>query len=170
MLPTGASGKKYIDKTTRLFNLWVSIALKAVHVMPALLIQKPRKSSKSKEHLEELTRRLSLWNEGRIDELLYEGQTMQDCLKVPENATKIPKISEKSKVLMSKENLNGAFKLLTNSMLNGILLLSNETLGLLKQQHPEPKESSPETLLQGPFRPIQPVTYDDINESYEQKC
>ena len=57
----GSSGKKYISDTTRLFNLWVntpyqSVALKGIHVMPALLLQKPSKSSKSKEHLEALTR------------------------------------------------------------------------------------------------------------------
>ena len=68
MLPTTASGKRYIDETARLFNLWVNntpyklIAPKAVHVMLALLFQKSSKSSKSKEHLEALTRRLSLWN------------------------------------------------------------------------------------------------------------
>ena len=44
-------------------------------MIPALLLQKPSKSSKSKEHLEALTRRVSLRNEGKIDELLYEGQT-----------------------------------------------------------------------------------------------
>ena len=43
--------------------------------------------------------------------------------------------------------------------------LSNKTLDLLKQKHPEPKESSPEIFLQGPFRPIQPVAHDDIKES-----
>ena len=61
MLPKCASGK-YNDETTRLFRLWVndtpyeSVALKVLHVMPALLLQKPSKSSKLKEHLEALTR------------------------------------------------------------------------------------------------------------------
>ena len=41
--------------------------------MLALLPQKPNKSSKSKEHLEELTTRLTLWTEGRMDELINEG-------------------------------------------------------------------------------------------------
>ena len=86
--------------------------------MLALLFQKSSKSSKSKELLEALTRRLSLWNEWRIDELLYEGQTIQDRLKAPENAIKISKISKKFKILMSKGNVNGALKLLTNSMSN----------------------------------------------------
>ena len=39
--------------------------------MLALLPQKPNKSSK--EHLEELTTRLTLWTEGRMDELINEG-------------------------------------------------------------------------------------------------
>ena len=66
---------------------------------------------------------------------------------------------------MNKGNVNGPLKLLTNSMSNGILPLSNKTLDLLKQKHPELKESSPKTLLQGPFRPIHPVAHDDIDKS-----
>ena len=90
------------------------------------------KFSKLKEDLEALARRLSLWNEGRIDELLFEGQTMQDRLKAPENTTNIAKISEKFKVLMSQGSVKGACKVLTNSMPNGILPLSNKRLDLLK--------------------------------------
>ena len=50
-------------------------------------------------------------------------------------------------------------------MSNGIILLSNKTLDLLKQKHSKPKESSPETILQSLFRPIQPVGYDGINDA-----
>ena len=63
MLSKGASGKECLNETTRLCNLLVnnipyeSIALKAVHVMSALLLQKPSKCLKSKEHLEAPTRR-----------------------------------------------------------------------------------------------------------------
>ena len=90
---------------------------------------------------------------------------MQDHLKAPENTRNISKISKKFKVLMSKGNVSGTLKLLTNSMSNGILPLSDKPLDLLKQKHPEPNGSLPETLLQGPIRPIHPVAYDDINES-----
>ena len=71
---------------------------------------------------------------------------------------------------LSKGNANGAFKLLTNSLLNGTLPLSHKTLDLLKQKHPEPEESSLETLLQNPFRPIRPVAYDDIKESFVRRA
>ena len=46
MIPSGVVGKKYIEEITRLLKLWIhdsplkSIALKAIHVMPALLLQK----------------------------------------------------------------------------------------------------------------------------------
>lgn len=130
-----------------------------------LLLQKPSKFSKLKEHLEALTTQLSLWNEGRVDEILYEDQNIHDRLEAPGNTRSIIKISKKFKFLISKWNVNGALKLSTNSMSNGICPLSNKTLDLLKQEHPEPMESSSETPLQGPYRQIYPVAYDDINES-----
>ena len=60
---------------------------------------------------------------------------MQDHLKAPENTRNISKISKKFKVLMSKGNVSGTLKLLTNSMSNGILPLSDKPLDLLKQKH-----------------------------------
>ena len=55
MHPNGAAGKKFIREVTRLLNSWYEnsalarISMKAVHIMPALLLQKPSSSSKSKE-------------------------------------------------------------------------------------------------------------------------
>ena len=114
MLPSGTAGKNYIEEVIRLMKLWVNdtplkkIAWKAVHVMPALLLQKPSKSSKSKDHHADLERRLKLWEEGKIEELLYEGQTIQERMKSPDSSMTIAKISMKFRVLMSKGNVNGA--------------------------------------------------------------
>ena len=50
MLPSGAAEKNYIEEVTRLMKVWINdtplreIALKAVHIMPALLLQKSSKS------------------------------------------------------------------------------------------------------------------------------
>ena len=49
----------------------------------------------------------------------------------------LQKISTKFKHLMRKGNVNGALKLLTNNMSNGILPLTDETLHLLRTKHPE---------------------------------
>ena len=48
-------------------------------------------------------------------------------------------------------------------MHSGILSLIKETLELLVQKHSEPREPSPNILIQGPTRPIHPVAYDDMD-------
>ena len=49
--------------------------------MPNLLLQKPSKSSKAEDHLKVLGRRLGLWNQGNLNELLYEAISVQKSLK-----------------------------------------------------------------------------------------
>ena len=69
LLLTGAAGESFINEMTRMINAWVydtpikDIALKALHVMPALMLQKPSKNSKSKDHLKSLERRFEIWTE-----------------------------------------------------------------------------------------------------------
>ena len=66
LLPSGKSRKQYIEETTRLINSWIhnsplqDVAFKAIMVMPNLLLHKPARNSKSKDHLEALNRRLNL--------------------------------------------------------------------------------------------------------------
>ena len=70
LLPSGRSGKLYTEETTRLINSWThnsplqDVAFKAIMVMSNLLLQKPSRNSKSKDHLEAMERRLHLWKEG----------------------------------------------------------------------------------------------------------
>ena len=100
--------------------------------MPALLLQKPSKNSKSKDHLVSLERCLKLWEEGNISNLAHEGQTIQESVKISEKGMNIEKISLKFKNMMSKGNVNEALKLLMENMLNGILPLNDKTLKMLK--------------------------------------
>ena len=67
--------------------------------------------------------------------------------------------------MMSKGNVNGALKLLTENMSNGILPLNDKALTMLKQKHPEANEPPQEVLLQGPTRPVHPIVYEDMDES-----
>ena len=130
MVPSKGDGKKFIKEVARLINLWTndsplkSIALKVIHVMPALLLQKQNKNSKAKEHVAALERRLELWENGYTIELLSEGESIQEMLLTGERPKNIAKISVKFKELMQKCNVNEALKLLTNQMSNGILPLT----------------------------------------------
>ena len=48
--------------------------------MSTLSLQKPSKSSKSRDHLHALKRRLQLWERGEIRSLLLETETIQQKL------------------------------------------------------------------------------------------
>ena len=85
-------------------------------LMPAFLLQKPSKSLKSKDHHAALERRRKLWEEGKIEELLYEGQTIQERLKSSCGSMAIANVSMKFRILASKGNVNSALKLPTCQM------------------------------------------------------
>ena len=54
-----------------------SIAMKAITVLPILLLQKPSAKSKAKEHSAFLERCLDTWLNGDLSDLLLEGRTIQ---------------------------------------------------------------------------------------------
>ena len=66
LLPTRTAGKSFINEMTRMIDAWVydapikDITLKALHVMSALLLQKPSKNSKSRDHLKSLEKRVEI--------------------------------------------------------------------------------------------------------------
>ena len=133
--------------------------------MPALLLQKPSKNSKSKNHVVSIERRLKFWEEWNISSLVREKETIQEKMKINEKGMNIKKISLKFKNMMSKENVSGAFKLLTEKMSNEILPLNDKTLKMLKQKHTEAYEPLEEALLQGPMQPVHPILYEVMDES-----
>ena len=57
LLPSGHGRKQYVKELTQIINSWTNnsplrtIVMKAIHVMLALLLQKPSKKSKSKDHI-----------------------------------------------------------------------------------------------------------------------
>ena len=67
--------------------------------------------------------------------------------------------------LMEKGNVNGAFKLLTGNISNGILPLDDKTLSLLKQKHPTSSESNKEVLLRREKPSVHPVVFEDIDKN-----
>ena len=71
-----------------------------------------------------MERRIKLWEEGNIEELLYEVMTIQQRLRSDKEYMVIIRISLKFNNLVSKGNVNGALKLLTDNMHSRILPLT----------------------------------------------
>ena len=101
--------------------------MKALMIMPSLLIQKPSKESKSKNHLKALERRMKLWQSGHLLELLHESLTIQRNLKSVKESKTVAPISKESVEEIQKGIGNGALKLLTDNMDHVILPLNDDT-------------------------------------------
>ena len=129
LLPSRKAGKQYIDETTKLMNKWLQesplkdVAFKAVMIMPNLLLQKPSKNSKAKDHLKALERRLESWISGDLLELLKEAETIPKSLRSKKNTAEISKRFSQE---MKQGNVNSSMKILTNNMKNGILPLTRQ--------------------------------------------
>ena len=82
-IPKGHVGKVFVNELARLFSAFASgsalepVALKATIVLPHLVLQKPHRRSKPKDHASLLERRMKLWEQGDLTELLKEGRAIQ---------------------------------------------------------------------------------------------
>ena len=171
MVPTGASGKKFVNKFAKWLNFWnqesddyMAIALKVVMVMPAILLQKPSFKSTSKEHSQCLERRLGQWEKGEFDQLLHEMRTIQS--KLPTGQRKISEdlLAKRFAKLMFEGKVNSALRLLdTAESIGNVLPLSPDTIEKLKQKHPTASEAHESVMMNGPVPFVDPVLYQSID-------
>ena len=94
-----------------------------------------------------MERRIDLLINGNIDELLFEGETIQSRLHHINTPKSTDELSKKFALLMEKGNVNGELKLLSSNISNDILPLDDKTLSLLKQKYPALIELNEEVLL-----------------------
>ena len=80
--PYGKIGRRFIDQVALHINDWncssdnQHISLKAALVLLTVALQKPSPKSKTKDHQEALSKRLTLWKLGEISKLLREGRIL----------------------------------------------------------------------------------------------
>ena len=102
--------------------------------------------------------------------MVHERGTIQKRMKISEKGMNIDKIFLKFKNLLSKGKVNGALKLLIENMLNGILLLTDKTLQILKQEYPKANEPAYKRLLQGPTCPIHQINIQPFEGVLIKRC
>ena len=82
-LPTGRAGNRFLDKLTRALNIYLDgthgsqNALYAFLILPALILQKLSKNSKTKDNVNALQRRFELWCKENVKELIKESKLLQ---------------------------------------------------------------------------------------------
>lgn len=84
--PYGKIGREFINQLTKHINDWNNradsqhVALKVASVLLAPGLKKRSQKSKARDHQEYLAKRLTLWRDGKIAEVLREGRTIQNRL------------------------------------------------------------------------------------------
>ena len=148
MIPSGKAGNEFITELSSWFKIFnndtpfQSIALKVYMILSSLLLQKPSRKSKAKQHSAKLSQRLTLWKEWKIDIQLCGGKAIQRQLQwKPRSKEEITKIFSR---LMPQERVIVALKFLESEAQTGrILPLKHETLQGLYEKHPSPKDIKP---------------------------
>ena len=169
LLPTGRVGKEFILEMKRLVDLFVNktpycnIALNALMVMIPLLLQKPSKNSKCSDHTKYLQKRLVLWKEGNILDILRECRVIQERLskiKPKQDPDQARKIFVK---LMLEGKVSSAMRWLDTQCSKGSLNIDEEVIDNLKKKHPSAQPCSSSDLLKGPHHKVEEVLFDQID-------
>ena len=128
--------------------------MKAAIVLPILLLQKPSRKSKAKEHSTCLERRLSTWQDGDLNDLLLEGRTIQRRIPALHPADGCARLARSFANLMFQGKTKSAIRLLTEETKGGVLHLSDIADGqrsvreILVDKHPAGQPVHPEALIQ----------------------
>ncbi len=181
-VPQGNCGIKFVSELARLFEAFASrsalepIALRAAIVLPLLLLQKPSRNSKPKDHQDCLKRRLDLWKDGNLHELLREGRAIQyrlvsTCKLPSQNIEK--QLTRTFTKLMFEGKTHAALQLLSDSGKGGFLSLDAVTntnshssefvRDVLKRKHPPSKPICSESVIQGQPPNSHPVVFDSLD-------
>ena len=178
MVPSGKAGKDFVRELTSLFSAYAqgsaleSVALTAIMVACATLLQKPHPASKCKDHVSALERRLSAWRNGDIDGLMREGRTIQTHLKSRRSCTTQAEDEHNARVfskLMFQGKTHAALRVISENSCAGLFSLDDQVDGktvfdILQSKHPPAGEVDLAALITLDFEPpkVHPVLFERL--------
>ena len=127
-IPKGHVGKVFVNELARLFSAFASgsalepVALKATIVLPHLVLQKPHRRSKPKDHASLLERRMKLWEQG---DLLKEGRAIQDRFPSSCRQGNEQQVARSFARMMFQGKTQATLQLLTDQGKGGLLHLDD---------------------------------------------
>ncbi len=150
--------------------------MKAAMILPALLLQKPHSRSRTKDHAKHLERRLGLWKEGSLDNLLEEGRTIQLRL-TKENQYKnnsTDQLSRKFSKVMMEGKVRAALRLIAENQTSKPLCLDSaadpnnatkSVLDSLLKKHPPKQPYKMDTIVNSnpPVTDPHPIIFERID-------
>ena len=174
-IPSGKHGKAFVSEMARLYQLYAdasffeSVSIKAAMVLPALILQKPFRASKSKDYVKCVERRMQLWKEGKFHHLFEEAAAIQTRVVQSDTRQQDNSISQRFADLMKKGNVRQAMRLIDNED-SRILPLDERvdeihTVRDVIHKHPESRALRPEAISNQRNPNIHPIVFEEINGS-----
>ena len=152
-IPSGKQGKVFVQEMTGLFNAYSEasslegVAIKAAMVLPALVLQKPSKTSKSKDHSSCIERRMNEWRAGQFQTLYKEAKSIQARLAATRAPLQSTAKARRFAELIMMGKVKAATRLITEESCAGMLPLDQVIEGrmvseILHEKHPPARPSS----------------------------
>ena len=175
-LPSGKSGKAFVSELCRLFRAYASgsalecVAMKAIMVMPVLLLQRPHRRSRNDDNIVHLNRRMDLWSRGDIDGLINEGRGLQRVLNSTKSSRAAKTVRDNTawrfSELMMSGRVKDALHLLSEDKCGGPLPMTSSVMDALLAKHPKKQEPVPSTLVGDSSVSIlapHPIVFDQLD-------
>eukprot|EP00117_Sycon_ciliatum_P038353 scpid42091/ scgid2002/ len=187
IIPHGSAGAAFVDELASLILGFADdsgkrdVAWRAVCVACHLLLQKPHKSKIMKNHSEHLRRRLVLWRDCDIPQLLSECLCIQAHLPASGGGSPRPASQEKSDVVFANLVFNGkissAVRYLAPNASGGVLSMNDivdDTTGetvrdALLKKHPPSVTPPASALLPGDPEIVNQVIFQQITPELIKK-
>ena len=175
LLPRGKAATDFIKELTRLMNQfanktkWERLSFGLIHTFMPIMLQKPSKKSKAKDHARYLAKRLQQWKDGDLHGLMAE------CREIQKRLTRGKKQKEESSRkafcrLMLLGKVKQALSFINNDNdVCGVHSPTNEILQILKEKHPKSEPASEEILLPVTSPAPQSVVFENITPELVQK-
>ena len=176
-LPQNNTTDHFMKEMTKLlshYNSDSSIkkqALKLLMILPCLLLQKVHSKAKTRENNNALRRRLDLWKQGKLEDLLSEAMAIQERLSDahPQNGRAFDK-ARLFRQKMENGHIRPAARLLEKRESTEILPSTKETLEKIKEKYPPPSTATKEALLDGERKHPHPVIFSAITGDMVRKA
>ena len=167
-LPTGTHGKSFVAEIARLIDLWVnktaleSVALASMHVFASIMLQKPAKKSKNKDHVRYLGERLKKWKGGCFDELLSECEMIQKKMMRSSTRQDHDQITRVFTRLMLQGKVSSALRWITDNT-SKPLDVTPQVREQLEEKHPDAAPLATAALISGTPPNVEPVLFENID-------
>lgn len=166
--PKCAATNKIVQEMVILLNNYLQesplapYAMKLFFTLPKLFFQKTHRNAKVAENVKAVARRVGLWQNNQLDELLEEARAIQKRLPRPSGNQQGQEDKARNFAgNMRQGQVSRALRALNEQQSGGVLPLTRETIHLLKEKHPPPSDEEG-LRMQGPFRKPNDVIYEVI--------